>query len=167
MFLAALAVATPALAQTLEDAARRVSPGETVLVFDASSRETRGILQSITATFVTLAGQPNLEIPTKQIYRIDKLGDPSWDGFAKGAAIGAGAGLLLSSFVCSSEDGASCRFAAAGGYAVTWGLVGWLIDWAHEGRTTIFKASDPSAPHLTLAPVVGGGRKGIAVSFGF
>jgi hypothetical protein len=82
------AYATPIYAQTLGDAARRAKAGDIVYVQDRDGRTIEGRLVSLDEQSVHLASPGATEIPASQIVRIDRLGDPVWDGAVKGALIG-------------------------------------------------------------------------------
>lgn len=65
--------------------------------------------------------------------KIEKEGDPIWDG----AVTGFFAGVLLGS--CSGcNDGQRVNVLASG---LVWAGIGALIDWAHKGKTTIYDAT--------------------------
>ena len=160
-------LAQPVLAQTFEAVARRVSPGDTVFVLDSSQRTTQGSVVAVGAASITLAGQPALEIPRDSIYRIDKLGDRSWDGAVKGAAIAAPIYGLLVPVACLDSRTTNCHLKSAAAGAFSFGLIGWLIDFAHKGRTTIYRMPERPSPHVALAPILSDRRAGLVMRIAF
>jgi hypothetical protein len=50
---------------------------------------------------------------------------------------------------------------------VVYGGIGALFDWAHEGKTTIYRAAPRDGKGARLAPIVAPGTGGVAVAFGF
>jgi hypothetical protein len=55
---------------------------------------------------------------------------------------------------------------AEGGF--TYALFGAIIDFAHKGRTTIYRAASASpGKSVRFVPEVGFGRKGVALAIGF
>ena len=89
--------------------------------------------------------------------KIERDGDPIWDG----AVTGILAGVLLGA--CSGcNDGQHTNVLASG---LVWGGVGALIDWAHHGRTTIHDSTSWSSTRTArLVPLVDPHRRGVALS---
>lgn len=78
----------PALAQTLDSAARLTKPDDIVLVEDVDGRTIKGQLVALSETSIRLLTTPTaVIIPVDRVRRIDKLGDPVVDGFKRGALV--------------------------------------------------------------------------------
>jgi hypothetical protein len=71
--------------------------------------------------------------------KIEKRGDPLWNGAAYGFAIGAVLGPTIGAESC--RDAPVWHCVVAGG--AVWAGIGALIDWAHAGRTTVYLGRDP------------------------
>jgi hypothetical protein len=110
----------------------RLKPGDVVYVTSPAGVEISGPLEGITPMSIALAGHTFKPEPG---LKIERRGDPLWDGAAIGAAIGVGVGALLSTGECGADWHAwQCALAGA-----AWGtLLGTLIDLKHKGRTQIF-----------------------------
>jgi hypothetical protein len=173
--LAVALLAAPATAQTpenaaqapesagpaLADASRRIAWGDTVVVTDRTGRTTRGTLLVLSATSIKLACPAVREIPIDQILRIDKRGDSLSDGFKRGAIAGAALGVFRALQVKGPYGLMNIHT-----QAIEFGLLGLLVDAIHRGRTTVYRAPGNSAG-LTVAPLGGRGRHGMAVSLKF
>jgi hypothetical protein len=99
--------------------------------------------------------------------KIEKEGDPVWDGAAYGFMIGALAATTVGSEACLHEPMWHC---AVGG-GLEFAGIGALLDWAHKGRTTIY---DPaSAPEegagatiaRHLVPILSTHERALAMRF--
>ena len=146
--VAGTVLAAPIHAQTLADAARRIKVGDTVYVQDRDRRTIEGRLVSLDEQGVHLTSPGAVAVPASQILRMDRLGDPLWDGALKGALIG-----LPMSWLSLQGCSGSTRKCFAGA-EVMWTLGGVLFDWLHQGRTNVYKAPGPGSLNLTVAPMV-------------
>ena len=99
LFLGWLAAATVAEAQT-DFTSLRIKPGDFVYITSSSGVQVGGILETIAPDSLSLAGRTFKPEPG---LRIERRGDPIWDGAAIGAGVGLLAGLLLSTGECHSR----------------------------------------------------------------
>jgi hypothetical protein len=153
-----LASCVPARAQA--DLQRlKLSIGDRVDVTDRGGVITSGVLTDVTGTLVQ-AG--NRDFPLDSVLKVDRRGDSVWSGFF----IGAGFGLLVSPIWqegCLHGSSAPCVVAPM----LVYGGIGALIDLAHEGRTTIYRAAPSAGKGARIAPLVSPGAGGLAVALGF
>jgi hypothetical protein len=154
----ALAYATPGWAQS-DFSQVKIEPGDRVHVTQPSGVEVSGILTDITSSELTLAGHTFKVEPG---LKIDRAGDSIWTG---GTLIGAAVGAVLGAALGECyRDKAECVFAAASAY----GGLGALIDYFHEGRTTVFRGrAAPGGAAAHVVPLITRHKKGIAVAFEF
>ena len=116
-----------------------VKPGDFVYATDAAGVEVSGPLTSLSPLSILIAGYSFRPEPG---LKIERRGDPIWDGATLGAAIGLGVGALFSTGECG-VDWHAWQCSLAGG---AWGgLLGTLIDYTHKGRTTVFLGTAASA----------------------
>jgi hypothetical protein len=181
VLLAAMTTPSPAGAETvarsMDELGRRMKPGQKVQVLERSGRLTEGVITEVSESSLTLFAGENRTLPAEEVLRVDREGDPVWNGILIGAASGAVAGVvvLLSSRSLSEEQklADNCpectspsivAIAAAEGAAV-----GWLIDGLRKGRTRLYEAplSRTRRATVDVTPVVGQGRRGLAVAVGF
>jgi hypothetical protein len=180
MFLASVAFAAPARAQSFDAAALRVKPGGVITVWDSSGHKTQGTLDTFTPTSVKLRSPVSVEIPASQIARIDKEGDPLWDGALKGAAIGILPSVLAVEMSCGQAyygngpntrtycEGCPSSRAACGALGVAvFALLGVAVDRHHVGSTTIYRAPGANPVTIRLSPVVAPGRKALLLRVSF
>jgi hypothetical protein len=134
----------------------RLAPGDKVIVVDANGTEVGGHLTSISRDTLSIG---KYEFGTEPGLKIERSGD----SLVNGVAIGGGVGLLLGLSAC----GPYTECAVSSG--VVWGVIGAIVDWAHVGRTTVYRVpSESSAKHnLSVAPLVTADRKGVGVSLSF
>jgi hypothetical protein len=126
-------IASASIAEAQADFSRlRIKPGDFIYVSGPSGVAVSGPLESVTPDSLSLAGHTFKPEPG---LRIERRGDPVWDGAAIGAGVGLLTGLLLSTGECGANWHA-WQCSLAGG---AWGtLLGTLIDFGHTGRTQIF-----------------------------
>jgi hypothetical protein len=109
-----------------------------------------GFLTRLTKTDLTLIDEDNQEqvIPLESVWKIERSGDPIWNGFAIGGSIGlaAGIGLAMELRGHTAEKIAIATYAAG-----IYGLIGAGIDAMHVGTTTIYEAPGRRRA-LTIAP---------------
>jgi hypothetical protein len=109
-----------------------LKPGDLVYVIDPSGTEVSGRVTTLTPSSISLTGYTFRPEPG---LRIDKWGDPIWDGGAIGFGLGLGIGALLASGECGVDWPAWKCMLASG----AWGAgLGTLIDVKHRGRTRVF-----------------------------
>jgi hypothetical protein len=121
-----------------------VKAGDVIYVTDPSGTQVTGRVTQVSAAAVSVDGYQFK--PTSRL-RIERRGDPVWDGTAIGLAAGFGLGALTAAGECGVDwSFGKCALAGAG-----WGgLFGLLIDWQHTGRTLVYLgASSVSSPVVT------------------
>jgi hypothetical protein len=156
--IVALVCATPGWAQS-DFSQVKIEPGDRVHVTHPSGVEVSGILTDITSSELNVAGHLFKPIPG---LKIDRAGDSIWTG---GTLIGVAAGAVLGVALGDCyRDRAECVVAAASAY----GGIGALIDYFHEGRTTVFRGrAAPGGAAAHVVPLITRHQKGLAVSFAF
>ena len=134
----------------------RLAPGDKVFVVDTNGVEVGGHITSIRRDTLTIG---KYEFGLEPGLKIERSGDSLVNGIAVGGAIGLGLGV-------STCFGYSRCVVTQGMF---WGIFGGLIDWAHVGRTTIYRVPSASASQRTLsaAPVITTSGKGVGVSLSF
>lgn len=149
--------ALPAYGQdNLARVARAV--GDTVEVTDADGVVLSGVLGKVTDRTIVLASR---ELALEGVLKIDRRGDPIWDG----ALIGAGVGLAFSpglTEVCLRESRAACALRPI----VFYGAIGALWDKLHVGRTTIYRRPG-AGRHAAVVPFASRRATGVAVRWSF
>ena len=153
-----LASSAPARAQA--DLQRlKKSIGDRVDVTDRGGVITTAVLTDVSGATIQ-AG--NRDFPLDNVLKIDRRGDSVWSGFI----IGAGFGLLVSPIWqegCLHGSPVPCVVAPM----LVYGGIGALIDLAHEGKTTIYRAVPTAGKGARVAPLVAPGAGGFAVALGF
>jgi len=135
----------------------RLAPGDKVFVVDTNGVEVGGLITSIRRNTLSIG---KYDFGLESGLKIERSGDSLVNGIAVGGAIGLGLGV-------STCFGYSRCVVTQGMF---WGIFGGLIDWAHVGRTTIYRVpSAPSASQRTLsaAPLMTTSGKGVTVSLSF
>lgn len=181
VLLAVMSLPSPAGAETvarsLDELGRRIKPGQKVQVLLRSGRVMEGVITELDESSLTLSSGESQTFPADEVLRVDREGDPVGDGILKGTVFGvlAGAVVWLDSRGKSEEQLAadSCagcdspKMVAIG--AAEGAIVGWLIDRFTRGRTRIYEAplARPKRASVGVAPVVGEGRRGVAVAVSF
>lgn len=98
-----------------------------------------GSLLTLSAESVTLlAHGERRTYPLDQVTRVERRGDGSWDGALRGAGVLGGL-CAVSVYTCAQGARGGRRLVLAN--AALGALLGWWIDRAHEGRTTIYAPS--------------------------
>lgn len=137
----------------------KLAIGDTVDVTERTGVITTGVLTNVTASAIE-AG--NREFPVDSILKVQRRGDSVWSG----VLIGMGVGLLVSPGTaegCLHGSKTPCVLLSMGVY----GGFGALLDFAHEGKTTIYRAAATSGKGPHLAPMLSPGTKGLSMAFGF
>jgi hypothetical protein len=157
---AAILLATSVSARAQADLQRlKLSIGDRVAVTDRGGVITSGVLTDVSGTMVQ-AG--NRDFPLDSVLKVDRRGDSIWSGFI----LGAGFGLLVSPIWqegCLHGSSAPCVVAPM----LVYGGIGALIDLAHEGKTTIYRAAPSTGRGARIAPLVTPGAGGVAIALGF
>jgi hypothetical protein len=132
--------------------------GDTVEVTEGDGVVVSGVLSKVTDRTIMLASR---ELPLDGVLKIDRRGDPIWDG----ALIGAGVGLAVSSGVaevCLHESRPACALGPVAFYSA----MGALWDKLHVGRTTIYRRRGARA-HTAVVPFASARATGVAVRWSF
>jgi hypothetical protein len=137
-----------------------VKVGEKIYVTDMTTGvEVSGPLTALTQTQLGINGHVFAPAPA---LKIEKAGDPIWDGALIGAGIGTLSGLTIGSEACLHRSLWPCAVSGA----VSWGLIGVLVDSLHHGRTRIYRSpSNPPPASVRLVPLVDPRQKSIALAF--
>ena len=165
-FIAALVcvVAWPtiAAAQTASDFSHLpVKVGDTIYVTEATGVEVSGPVKTLTPDALAVAGYTFTPGSTS---RIERPGDPLWDGALIGWGVGALIGATVGAEACLRRAQWHC--VAEGG--LTYALFGVVIDFAHKGRRTIYKgATGEREKSVHLVPEIGPNRKTMTIAVGF
>ncbi len=143
----AIAIPATVAAQPAPDfSALRLKVGDTIYVNDAANGvEVSGPLKTLTARELSIDGYTFRPAPG---LTIERRGDSIWNGAAWGFSLGA---LLLYPVVPETfvKQGGSFRI----NNGLMWGAIGALIDFAHKGRTTIYRgAPNPSRSSRQFVP---------------
>lgn len=162
--------AAPLLARSLSELSQQVRPGENLVVTGRDGREETGRLETATATHLVLnvhgAVRKFAESDLGLVQRHER------DSLVNGALIGAAAGglpvalLLLAATASGDLD---CRLGpgCAAGILLWTGIgtgIGVAVDAAVRRKRTIFLAPSGNAgPRVSLAPIIGRERKGVAM----
>ncbi|MCL4844925.1 MAG: hypothetical protein KJ066_00185 [Acidobacteria bacterium] len=113
----------------------------TIYVTDVNGVERTCVLVAVEAQGLRVAVPAgDLVVPWTEIDVVWRKGDPVWDGFLKGAAIGGGVNLLLVGVTGDSLGDGMSRAGWVARAAVSWGVIGALIDAMHVGRSPVFIA---------------------------
>ena len=168
-----LSLVSPAYAFAQQDAEplRRVfgdlKPGDPISIIDTGERRTRGTLQALTASTLSLLthGEPR----TFEAAHIAKISvrDPILNGALIGLGIGAVPGIVLGRFVgtyCENEAGRGCERApivVTALFAAVGAGIGAGIDGLFE---QVVYDSSRRTPAVTLLPTVATGRQALTVS---
>lgn len=167
-----LAVALPAGAQdSFDKLPQKVRPGQTVIVVDARGAEIKGKVQEVSSAKLVIDygnGVTDPSLPTSHAFtpgEVSRVLKPGhlWDGAIKGAAIGA----LPVLAVTLAEDCYDCGF--TGAVAIS-GLIGAGIGVGIDalfGPKTVFRNNQAHTSRLSLAPIVGRNRRGVAAAIRF
>ena len=97
-----------------------------------------------------------VRIPADDVRKVDRLGDPLWNGALIGLLVGSLFGQD-DQFGCSASR--SSRLDCAARPAIALGVVGALLDYSRVGRRTVFER----APLVTLSATHG--RISVAMSW--
>lgn len=177
--LVALGPARTLQAQALPPQAPSGARPERVVVIDTAGREFRGELVRFEPESVTLnVGPFQHTLPLATVSRIERRGDPPWDGAAKGLAvaaslicivIGAGDDPIFDTRADTPDD-----FTLADTVSMVTFLTafGFGVDLLHVGRTTLYAAPDvrpgtTGAPSAAVARRPSGRRAGLAFGMRF
>jgi hypothetical protein len=165
-------VEAQAVASSFEQLSVLVKPGDRITLVDVAGTETDGRIGLLTRdrlTLLTPAGPRNLsESDVEQIRQ--RRGDSLRNGAIIGAAAGAGYGLAMLAITAAYSDGGGViPSGVVSGMVLFTGLgaaAGVGIDALITRRQVIYRAR-PGESRFTVSPMLGGGRRGAAVTVRF
>jgi hypothetical protein len=155
-----LVLVSPARAQN-DFSAVRLKRGDVVFVTRAGGSELSGRVTNVTPAVITIDG---VEVKPEPGLKIQRRGDPIWNGAANGAVIG-----LVLSVLVAGECETEWSFGACVASGTAWFAgVGALVDLLRVGRTTVYVGSVAPGPAAPRAGVDGGrGHRGVAFTLRF
>jgi hypothetical protein len=147
--------------QSFADVPDRIRPGHAVYVIDTQGEETRGRLQEVSPSGLTVSGTDGLRsFSADSVTAIDRYGDPLWNGLAIGLGIGTAMALFADQREIPCPDGRPrvCRDAEIGsrlGAIALFGAIGTGVDALIRRRTPVYLAPGqrPSS-RLVISPAV-------------
>lgn len=159
-----LAIALPAAAQSVtrfSELGQHLDVGDRVRVVDRAGVRYEGTVRALPPETLVVDGpQGARPFTAETVAKVQRRGDP----VRTGALLGFGAGYLMGAqFIMGFSDHAEplSTFVIFGGLVGVAGAgLGALIDSLHDGLTDVYVAERPVA--VTVAPVVGRGRVGLA-----
>lgn len=171
LVLLSVATSSLALAQTAGGSQHplesTVRPGMTVWITDASGREEKTRIVSVSSDIVTTtSGDDIRRLRTADITRVRaRHSDSVLNGALIGAGVAVASGLFLCTLTepwenCRDDVGPMLRIGALGAG------VGVGVDALIRGRRTIYEASQGSA-RVSAAPIIGRHARGVQVSIRF
>ena len=137
----------------------KVKLGQIVYVTDTTTGvEVSGPLKALSPTHLSIDGYA---FEPREDLKVERLGDPVWDGAAWGFGIGFLFGAVLVVPECSAPQRAwQCVLGPAAELAA----IGAFIDWRIKGRTTIYdRSSEAPGRSVRFVPDVGAHRRGAAL----
>ncbi len=133
-------------ATTFADLPLRLNLGDEVGVEDRSGVVTWGRLERLTPEEIAVTSKPGAErvFPGSSVRRVQKRGDPLWNGMRLGAVIGGVFGCGVFGAFSGEFRSGDCvsAFVIFGGAGLGLGLG---IDAMHTGTTTVFSVPDNHA----------------------
>ena len=136
-----------------------IHPGDVVRVTVAATGDrTKGEVETITPDLIRIDG---VDFTPSSVSRVERAGDPVWDGAILGGLFGVLASTSRSES-CLDQTARQCLI----GNVVAWGLVGTTIDYMHDRYTTVY----PQVTRMRsarVAPWWARGAGGIAVRLRF
>jgi hypothetical protein len=173
LFAAALLVpattTAQALAGNLDQLRVLVKVGDTLNVTDASGREVRGRVISLSASALELAvGGQSRSFGDNDITSIrQRRGDSLRNGTLIGLGVGAGIGALCFALAATEDDTVGFGVACMGVYSGLGAAIGVGIDAAIRGNQLIFARPAAPARGVAVRPLLGRGRTGVQASITF
>jgi hypothetical protein len=162
---------TPAAASVQTDAdeiRRRVKQGQKIVIIDDQGRELTGRIGELRADALMLrVGRNSTDVPYEQILRIDRPHDGVWDGALKGLGTGVGLGLLAALAASGDSDsfGPDPSHIALVAPLMFGGIgagIGAGLDALIRREPNLYRRQN--AARISLSPVVGRTRQGVAIS---
>jgi hypothetical protein len=151
-----------------------LKPGDTVWVTDATGREVKGKIASVTSEALALdgSGAPAVSASDVRLVRRRDPGRGTWTGGAVGAVAGLGAGIAVCATYPKDDPlrGDACMMSIG----LLWmpGLgAGALVGAMFPGKKQeVYRAPTVdarAAPRVSITPVVTPRAKGVALAFSF
>ena len=138
----------------------RLRVGDVIYVTDlATGVEVKGPVRSLSPGSLAIDGY---RFEAGRSLKIERPGDPIWDGAAIGFGVGALFGVSVGSEACLHASKWSC--VVSGG--VSYAALGAVIDWAHKGRRFVY-ATDSGTASLRVVPRVSPHETGVALAWSF
>jgi hypothetical protein len=168
--LAVAATATAGQAErSIGDLQDRLKVGKTVYVTERDGREMTGRFTELTpVALVVMQDGTRREIPLVAVRQI-QTPDPVWTGALIGVGIGGALSLpLYTSDSACPDRTRGCLNEVRGarvGFPLWGGLIGLGLDWLHNGRKTIYRASDGNT--VSAAATITHGRRALVVRLSF
>jgi hypothetical protein len=172
--LALLVMASAAQSQEVASSFKEltlvVKPGERLAVTNVNGKTVSGRLKALSEDdlVLTIRDRPVL-IPTGEIRKVSRLGDPVSDGLAGGLGIGALAGFLI--MALAGEEATEPEESTAELYLVFMAIgagvgagAGAAADAALERKVEIFSTQ---ARGVRVAPILARHRMGLAITWRF
>jgi hypothetical protein len=155
-----LAAEEPPTPSTGGFSALRLHVDEVVYVTDLTTGvEVKGAIRSLSPHVLAIDGY---QFEFRQRLKIERPGDPLWDGAAIGFGVGALFGVTIGSEACLHASPWKCVVSGGASYAA----LGALIDWAHEGRRSVYATSSERAA-VRIAPEVSARQKSVTFAWSF
>ncbi len=157
-----------ASAQTeADEIRRRVKEGQKILIVDDQGRELTGRIGELRAdALMLLVGRDRTDVPYDRILRIDRPRDGVSDGAFKGLGIGVGLGLLAALAAAADDSGwfdfsdvAPVAVPVLGGIGA---VIGLAVDGSIRHAPNVYRRQ--SATRISVSPVIGRTRQGVAIS---
>lgn len=126
-----------------------------VAVTASDGTQTTGRVTRLAATTLRVG---DIDVSFTSPLRIERIGDPVWDGIAMGVGVAA-----------MQSVAAQSRLRSGATLAVLYGSIGGLIDAAVKGRTLVYGSPDARgrSSSVRLIPEIDAHRKAVAVAIGF
>ncbi len=160
--------------RSFADVPQRVQAGHTVYVTDTQGEETRGRLQDLSRSALTVSNSDGAtQFSAEHVRAIDRYGDPLWNGLAIGLAVGTAMALLSDrrQVPCPGGRSGVCRDAEIGSRltaATVFGAIGAGIDALIRRRTPVYQAPNQwSSSALVISPAVSPREAALLLSLTF
>ena len=146
-------------------------PGDTVVVIDKGGQSTKGKIRSISRESLQLASGGNIrEFLQRETAEIKKRkADSLLNGAIIGGAVSGAVGAFGVVAVCNEGECGGGEIAAVVTIYVGIGAaIGVGIDALIQPRRTIYRSpGQTTASNIHVAPLIGGGRRGVALQWSF
>ena len=159
-----------AVTRSFRELKDRVRSGATIFVTDASGREVRGTLSELSETSLSLMVDGGLREFSESEVSVIKLRqrDSLWNGFLVGVAAGTAPALYWLLADPNECSGSICMEDLMIG-VIAGGAIGLAVDAAVQARVIVYRGppSSSTSAAITVSPIVGEGRKGVALGISF